>query len=74
MAEPENSKATLDEITKLIQDYVDYAQRELVHSEGAYHSRDGKVTRSSTIGAKRGDIDIEITVSVTCKQIATREI
>jgi len=68
------SETTLDEITKIITNYVDYAQRELIHSEGAYHSRDGKLTRSSTISAKRGDIDVEITISVTCKQYATREI
>jgi hypothetical protein len=65
---------THDEIQSLINNYVDSAHRELVHSGAAYQSRDGKVTRSSVIGARRGDIDVEITISVTCKQLATRDI
>lgn len=68
------SKMTLDEVSKLITDYVNYAQSELNHSEAAYRSRDGKVTRSSIISAKRNEIDIEISISVTCKKIPEREI
>jgi len=69
-----SAKTTLDEVLKLIVYYVDYAQSELNKSGDAYRSRDGKVTRSSTIGAKRNDVDVEISISVTCKKIAEREI
>lgn len=71
MTEP---KTTLEEINKLITNYVDYAQSELNNSEVAYQNCDGKITRSSVIWARRGDIDVEICVSVTCKQFSKREI
>lgn len=65
---------TMEEISKLITDYVDYAESELVNSEAAYQSKDGFVSRSSVIHAKRRDMNVEISISVKCHHIAKREI
>ena len=62
------SEQTYAQISKIISSYVDYAQCELAYREAAYSSKDINVVRSTTICARRDDIDVEINISVKCRR------